>query len=389
MGEGHLPLSGTIVVALEHSVAGPLCTRILGDLGATVVKVERPGGDFARHWDDHVDGEGAQFWWLNRNKQSVVLDLREPDQRARFDELLGGADVFVHNLSPRAADGLGLTGAEFDERHRRLVHCQISGYGHDGPSRDRKAYDMLVQGEAGFMSLTGTPEQACRVGVSICDVSTGIYAATLVLAALRERDLRGVGRRLDVAMLDVATEFAAPMLLSFANAGVIYPRLADQHHAIAPYGVFETADGREILIAIHQDAEWRRLCEVLIEQPELGADARYATTLDRVTHRRRVVELVAEAVGRRDHGEVVEVLDRAGIAHSSVNGIPELLEHDVVRQRGVIAQADGPRGVVRSYVGIAERLFDPAGDRRSRPPDLDQHGRAVRDDGDEGTPRVA
>ena len=191
MGGGHLPLSGTIVVALEHSVAGPLCTRILGDLGATVVKVERPGGDFARHWDDHVAGEGAQFWWLNRNKESVVLDLREPDQRARFDELLGGADVFVHNLSPRAADGLGLTGAEFDERHRRLVHCQISGYGHDGPSRDRKAYDMLVQGEAGFMSLTGTPEQACRVGVSICDVSTGIYAAMLVLAALRERDRPG------------------------------------------------------------------------------------------------------------------------------------------------------------------------------------------------------
>ena len=320
-------------------------------------------------------GESAQFWWLNRNKQSVVLDLREPDQRARFDGLLGRASVFVHNLSPRAADGLGLTGTEFDARHRRLVHCQISGYGHDGASRNRKAYDMLVQGEAGFMSLTGTPEQACRVGVSICDVSTGIYAAVLVLAALRERDDRGVGRRLDVAMLDVATEFSAPMLLSFANAGVVYPRLADQHHAIAPYGVFETADGREILIAIHQDAEWRRLCEVLIEQPELGVDARYATTLDRVAHRDRIVELVDEAVGRRDHDEVVEILGRAGIAHAAVNGIPEVLEHDVLRQRGVLAESDGPRGVVQSYVGIAERIFDPAGDRRSRPPGLDQHGR--------------
>ena len=166
---------------------------------------------------------------------------------------------------------------------------------------------------------------------------------------------------------------------------MVYPRLADQHHAIAPYGVFETADGREILIAIHQDAEWRRLCEVLIEQPELGVDARYATTLDRVAHRQVVVELVDAAVGRRDHDEVVEILGRAGIAHAAVNGIPEVLEHDVLRQRGVLAESDGARGVVQSYVGIAERLFDPAGDRRSAPPGLDQHGPADRDHRPGGT----
>ncbi len=370
-----MPLSGIVVVALEHSVAGPLCTRILGDLGATVVKVERPGGgDFARYWDDHVAGEGAQFWWLNRNKRSVVLDLKEPDERARFDELLESADVLVNNLSPRGADRLGLTDSSFDERYPQLVHCQISGYGHDGPFRDRKAYDMLVQGEVGFMSLTGTPDQACRIGVSICDVSTGIYAALLVLAALRDRDSLGVGRRLDVSMFDVATEFAAPMLLSYLNADVVYPRLADHHHALAPYGVFRCADGVEILLAVHQDAEWQRLCTTLLDDPTLGIDARFATTLDRLAHRETIASLVGSALGRLSYADAVSTLDGAGIAHAAVNGMSQLATHDVLRRRGIIAEIDGgDDAAVSAFVGIAERLFDPDGDRESRPPRLNQH----------------
>jgi len=374
---GGMPLSGVVVVALEHSVAGPLCSRILGDRGATIVKVERAGGDFARSWDDHVAGESAQFWWLNRSKRSVVLDLKQPEGRARFDELLETADVLVHNLSPRAADGLGLTAASFDERHPRLVHCQISGYGHDGEFRDRKAYDMLVQGEAGFMSLTGTPEQGSRIGVSVCDVSTGIYAALLVLAALRERDLYGRGRRLDVAMLDVASEFAAPMLLSYVNAGVVYPRLADQHHALAPYGVFRCGDGTEILIAVHQDDEWKRLCRTVLESETHASDPRFATTLERVAHRELVGGIVGEALGRLTYAEAVEALEEAGIAHARVNGMPELAAHDVVARRGITTHVrSGDGSPVSAFVGIAERLFDPDGDRDSRPPDLDEHTRA-------------
>ena len=374
---GGLPLAGVVVVALEHSVAGPLCSRILGDLGATIVKVERPGGDFARHWDDHVAGESAQFWWLNRSKRSVVLDLKQPDGRARFDELLGTADVFVHNLSPRAADGLGLTDASFDELHPRLVHCQISGYGHDGAFRDRKAYDMLVQGEAGFMSLTGSPDQASRVGVSLCDVSTGIYAALLVLAALRERDLHGTGRRLDVSMLDVASEFAAPMLLSYLNAGVVYPRLADHHHALAPYGVFRCGDGTDILLAVHQDGEWKRLCATLLGDPELGSDPRFATTLERVAHRDVVAGIVGAALQTLSYEDAVAALETAGIAHARVNGMPELAAHDVVARRGITTRVSrGDEHPVTAFVGIAERLFDPDGDRDTRPPALDEHGLA-------------
>jgi len=373
-----LPLSGILVVALEHSVAGPLCSRILGDLGATVVKVERPGtGDFARHWDDHVDGESAQFWWLNRSKRSAVLDLKEPDQRARLDELLAAADVFVHNLSPRAAAGLGLTGASVGARHPRLVVCQISGYGTEGAFRDRKAYDMLVQGEAGFMSLTGTPDQECRVGVSLCDVSTGIYAALLVLAALRERDLHGTARHLDVAMLDVASEFAAPMLLSNLNAGVVYPRLAAHHHALAPYGAFRCGDGTEILVAVHQDAEWKRLCATLLGDPALGDDPRFATTLDRVANRDVVAGIVGDALGALDYEDAVSALQEAGIAHARVNGMAELAAHDVIRRRGVTAQVSREGGrSVSAFVGIAERLFDPDGDRDARPPRLDEHALA-------------
>ena len=380
---GSLPLAGIVVIALEHSVAGPLCSRILGDLGATVVKVERPGtGDFARHWDDHVDGESAQFWWLNRSKRSAVLDLKEPDQRARLDELLGSADVFVHNLSPRAAAGLGLTGASFDERHPRLVVCQISGYGHEGAFRDRKAYDMLVQGEAGFMSLTGTPDQPARVGLSLCDVSTGIYAALLVLAALRERDLHGTARHLDVAMLDVACEFAAPMLLSYLNAGVVYPRLADHHHALAPYGAFRCGDGTDILIAVHQDTEWQRLCATLLGDPALGNDPRFATTLDRVAHREVVAGIVGDALGALDYAAAVDVLEDAGIAHARVNGMAELAAHDVIQRRRITQQVSRDAGrSVSAFVGIAERLFDPDGDRDSRPPMLDEHAVAPLDTG--------
>lgn len=371
------PLAGVRVLGLEQSVAGPLCTRILADMGADVLKVERAGGDFSRSWDAHAQGESAQFWWLNRRKRSAVLDLSGDDGRRVLEELLADADVVVHNMSPRAATRLGLDGDALAERHPRLISCQISGYGADTSLRDRKAYDMLVQAESGVMSLTGTPERPGRVGVSIGDVSAGIYAATLVLGALIERERTGRGRALDVSMLDVMAEFAAPMLLSYANAGVLYPRSLDQHHAIAPYGVFTTADGRSILIACHQNDEWRRLSETLLGRPELADDARFATNADRVEHREEIGAIVAEAVARRSLADMAALLDDLGIAQATVNDIAGLASHPGIVERGVLEDVQSADGsTVTTLRGIAERAFDGPFEGRLRPPSVgeDEHG---------------
>jgi len=370
MGE-HGPLAGMLVVGLEQSVAGPLCTRILGDMGATVVKVERPPlGDFARRWDDNVHGECAQFWWLNRRKQSVALDLKSPDGRRAFDALLARADVLVVNQSPAATERLGLTREALAEQYPTLVTCSISGYGADGAFRDRKAYDMLVQAETGVMSLTGTPEQPTRVGVSIADVGTGIYAAALVLGAVVGRLRAERGAYLDVAMFDATLEFAGPMLLSFLNAGLIYPRLPDRHHAISPYGIFECADGARLLLAVQNDAEWRRFAEVVVGRPELADDPRYATSVSRLANRQEVDPIAADALRRLSKAEATRLLDEAWIAYGSVNDMGEVAEHPVTRDRGLLADVEMAGGeTARTLLGIAERLFGANGSGgRERPP---------------------
>jgi formyl-CoA transferase len=358
-------------VGVEQSVAGPLCTRILGDLGANVIKVERSAGDFSREWDRHAAGESAQFWWLNRRKRSIALDLRQPSGRKVLETLLGHADVLVHNMSPRAADRLGLTGDAARDRYPELVNCQISGYGNTTTYRDRKAYDMLVQAESGVMSLTGTLEAPARVGVSISDVSSGIYAALLVVAALYERRDTGRGRTLDVSMFDVTTEFAAPMLLSYLNSGVLYPRLFDQHHAIAPYGVFFSADGHGILLAVHQDAEWAQLCEQLIGTPELAGDPRFATNTSRVEHRDDVNAAVSVAFAARTRSELQDRLQELGLAYAEVNDIAGVATHPALLDRGVVTPVESASGAVVSTVtGIAERTFGGPGTGRLRPPSI-------------------
>jgi itaconate CoA-transferase len=382
VNDGHealLPLDGFLVVGLEHSVAGPLCTRMLADLGADVVKVERaPHGDFARHWDANVNGECSQFWWLNRGKRSIALDLKDPRNRATFEALLTRADAFVCNLSPGAVDRLGLSPDTIAERLPRLIYCQISGYGRTGEYRDRKAYDMLVQAEAGVMSLTGSEAQPSRVGVSLSDVGTGIYSAALVLAALLGRERGGPGRQLDVAMMDATMEFAAPMLISFLNEGTIYPRLPDRHHAIAPYGLFRCADGAFMLIAVEHDSEWRRFAESVLGRPELGDDPRYATNLDRLANREEVDGMTAEALGSLDSAQATEMFDDLGIAYSSLNDMEAVSRHPFVAERGLVESVemkDGPRA--RTLVGMAERLFGHDAHRRVRPPGLGEDTDAV------------
>jgi crotonobetainyl-CoA:carnitine CoA-transferase CaiB-like acyl-CoA transferase len=374
------PLQDLLVVGLEHSVAGPLCTRILSDLGARSIKVERaPGGDFARHWDGNVSGEGAQFWWLNRGKESVVLDLKSEGGRAAFDALLDRADVFVCNVSPGAADRLGLGGAQLRDRFPRLVSCQISGYGTTGEFRDRKAYDMLVQAEAGVMSLTGTEDRPSRAGVSISDVGTGIYAAALILAALIGRGHDGSGRHLDVAMYDATIEFAAPMLISYLNAGVLYPRMPDRHHAIAPYGVFLCADGSRLLLAIEHDAEWQRFAVAILGRPELGEDPRFATNTDRLANRDLVDALVADAIGGLSRAEAERAVADLGLAYASLNDMQQVSEHPVVDERAMLEHVEAYDGkdAARTLVGLGERLFSVASDGRARPPALGEHTDSV------------
>jgi itaconate CoA-transferase len=364
------PLSGLLVVGLEHSVAGPLCTRILGDLGADVIKVERPpAGDFARHWDANVHGDCSQFWWLNRGKKSVALDLKTASGREAFDALLARADVLVSNQSPRAMDGLGLTRERLGDAHPGLVTCSISGYGERGAFRERKAYDMLVQAESGIMSLTGSEDQPTRAGVSIADVATGIYAAALVLGAVvgRLRDQRGA--YLDVAMFDATVEFAGPMLISYLNAGIVYPRLPDRHHAIAPYGVFRCAGGDRLLVAVHNDAEWRRVADRLLGRAELADDPRYATSVARLEHRHEVDDLTADALGVLSKPEATRLLDEIRVAYGSVNDMGGVESHPATAERSLIDEVETATGAIaRTLVGMGERLF-PASDRgRVRPP---------------------
>ena len=375
------PLEGIRVVGLEHSVAGPLCTRILGDMGADVIKVERPGaGDFSRHWDHNANGEGAQFWWLNRGKRSIALDLKDSDDRAVFERLLDRADVLVHNLSPAAAERLGLADPSLDERFPSLVSCQISGYGNSGPLRDRKAYDMLVQAESGIMSVTGTPTHPSRAGVSVCDVGTGMYAAALVLGAVIEQRRTGRGRRLDIAMMDAALEFVAPMLMSYANAGVVYERLPQRHHAIAPYGVFYCRDGEGVLIAVEQNSEWRLVCERLLGDATLADDPRYSTNAARITHREAVDHMVADAVGALDFGAMTAVFDEMNLAYGALNSMAEVATHSVLRDRGALRTVAG-RGdrQVDTVIGVGERLFAAASEPGA-PPELDQHREAILDE---------
>jgi itaconate CoA-transferase len=375
------PLAGVRVVAVEHSVAGPLATRVFGELGADVIKIERPGsGDFSRHWDGNVHGEGAQFWWLNRFKRSIALDVKSPDGRATLDALLAQADVLLHNLAPPSAARLGLDREAIARARPHLINCQISGYGADGPAMTRKAYDMLVQAETGVMSLTGTPEQPMRVGVSISDVSTGIYAALLVLAALLERRQTGVGRHLDVAMIDVTAEFMGPMLTSFLNAGVVYPRIPDAHHAIAPYGIFACADDERILIAIEQDAEWQRLCHDVLGDPCLAGEARYATNVGRLEHRVELASMLRERFATRTADDVVAALDAAGLAYARVNDVAVVADHDVLAHRRAFADSATANGTsVRRVAGIAERLFERPRPARDRPPGLGEDTDSVLD----------
>ncbi|HXW42079.1 MAG TPA: CaiB/BaiF CoA-transferase family protein [Xanthobacteraceae bacterium] len=364
------PLSGLLVVALEQAVAGPMCTCRLADAGARVIKIERPEGDFARGYDDLVHGECSYFVWLNRGKESVVLDLGKDEDKALLAAMVERADVLVQNLKPGAIGKLGFPIAELRRRHPRLICCSISGYGETGPLAARKAYDMLIQAESGLASITGTSEPS-RVGVSVVDIASGMNAYEAILEALIARARSGQGAELSISMFDAMADWMAVPLLQ-QEAGVPPRRVGLAHTSIAPYGAFRSRDGVAILISIQSDREWRVLAERVLRDKALAADPAFATNVERVKRRSETDGRVAATFAALDADAIEQELAAADIAFARVNSPAELSRHPHLR-RITVGTPSGPV----SYPAPADQRS--AASRRYRPvPALGEHTEKVR-----------
>lgn len=339
------PLDGITVVSLEHAIAAPFCTRQLADLGARVIKVERAGeGDFARHYDSRAAGLSSHFVWANRSKESLAIDLKSPMAGEVMERLLARADVFVQNLAPGAAARLGLSAAALQARHPRLIVCDISGYGNDGPYRDRKAYDLLIQAEAGFLSVTGTPEEPAKAGSSIADIAAAMYAYSSILSALLLRSRTGRGSHIDVSMLESLAEWMGyPLYYAFDGAQPP-PRMGAAHATIFPYGPFTAGDGRTVMLGLQNEREWLAFCEVVLASPALATDARFASNALRNTHREELRAIILERFASLTGAEVRERLDRAQIANADVNAMHDVWRHPQLAARGRWAEVASPAG---------------------------------------------
>jgi itaconate CoA-transferase len=344
-----LPLSGITVVSVEQAVAAPFATRQLADLGARVIKVERPGGgDFARRYDTTVHGESSYFVWLNRSKESVTLDLKTQPGREILEQLLGEADVFVQNLAPGAAARMDLGAQALARRFPSLIPCSITGYGATGPWADRKAYDLLVQCQTGLVSLTGGPDEPARVGISVADIAAGMYAYSGILTALFTRATTGVARAVEVSLFEALAEWMNQPAYYTRFGGTQPPRIGTQHATIAPYGAYTAADGKDVLFSIQNEREWAALCERFLRVPGLIADPRFATGSARVAHREELNAIVAERFAESDSGEAMKRLDEAGIANAGVNDIEGFLAHPVLAARERWRDVGIPGGAVVS-----------------------------------------
>ncbi|RWR34646.1 CoA transferase [Sinirhodobacter populi] len=336
-----LPLAGLTVVAVEQAVAAPFATSRLADAGARVIKIERPEGDFARGYDDVAKGQASYFVWLNRGKESVTVDLASPGGKARLAELLEGADVLVQNLKPGALARLGFGFERLEQDYPRLITCSISGYGEGGPMAERKAYDLLIQAESGLCSVTGGPESAARVGISIVDIATGATAYSAILEALIRRGVTGKGANITVSMFDVMADWLTVPLLNH-EGGKSPRRLGLAHPSISPYSVYTCADGKQVLISVQSDREWRKLARIFLNDEALGTDPRFATNVARVRNRPETDALVAAAFARRTGDQAVEGLIAADVAFASVNDMEGLTHHPHLRRITV----DTPNGPV-------------------------------------------
>ncbi len=370
------PLDGVTVITLEHAIAAPFCTRQLADLGARVIKIERPGvGDFARGYDERVRGLASHFVWTNRSKESLTLDVKHPQAATVLAALVARADVLVQNLAPGAADRLGLSYAALREKHPRLIVCDISGYGADGPYRDKKAYDLLIQSESGFLSITGSPEAPAKAGCSIADIAAGMYAYSNILAALIEREKTGQGKAIDVSMLESMVEWMSYPLYYAYDGAEPPPRAGSAHATIYPYGPFPAGDGKTVMLGLQNEREWVVFCEEVLGQPGLATDPRFASNSKRTLARAELREIIVAAFAPLPAAQVIERLDRAGIANARMNDMHEVWAHAQLASRRRWVQVGTPAGPVPALVPPG--VSPSASPRMDAVPALGQHTEAI------------
>jgi itaconate CoA-transferase len=345
------PLDGVTVLAFEQAVAAPFATRQLADLGARVIKIERPGvGDFARGYDRTVNGLSSHFVWTNRSKESLTLDLTRPEGKAIIERLLERADIVVQNLAPGAMERLGWGAEALVERFPRMIVCNISGYGASGPYRDRKAYDLLVQAEAGILDVTGTPETPSKAGISVADIAGGMYAFSGILTALYTRERTGKGAVLDVALFDALAEWMGYPMYYTAGSGHAPKRAGASHAAIGPYGPYPAGDGSLVMLGVQNEREWVRFCNDVLQRPEIAADPRFTSGADRITNRAPLDALIRDAFASLTADEVVARLEQAGIANAHANTMQEFINHPQLAARNRWQPVDSPAGPIQSLL---------------------------------------
>jgi itaconate CoA-transferase len=366
------PLDGITVVTLEHAIAAPFCTRQLADLGARVIKVERPGsGDFARGYDERVRGMASHFVWSNRSKESLTLDIKHPQAQQVLAQLLEHADVLVQNLAPGAAARLGLSHEALRDMHPGLIVCDISGYGLDGPYRDKKAYDLLIQSESGFLSITGTPDEPAKAGCSIADIAAGMYAYTNILAALIQRGRTGNGCRIDVSMLESMVEWMGYPLYYAFDGATPPPRAGAAHATIYPYGPFPAGDGKAVMLGLQNEREWGAFCQQVLRQPELATDERFASNSRRTAERQALRSIIVQTFASLTAEQVVARLDDAQIANARMNDMHDVWKHPQLEARGRWTQVGTPTGPVPALLPPGDTdAFSP---RMDAVPGLGQH----------------
>jgi crotonobetainyl-CoA:carnitine CoA-transferase CaiB-like acyl-CoA transferase len=370
------PLEGIKVVTLEHAIAAPFCTRQLADLGARVIKIERPGtGDFARGYDERVHGLASHFVWTNRSKESLSLDVKQPEAAKILDALIADADVLVQNLAPGAADRLGLGYDALSVKYSKLIVCDISGYGADGPYRDKKAYDLLIQSESGFLSITGSPGEPAKAGCSIADIAAGMYAYSNILSALLLRGRTGKGCRIDVSMLESMVEWMGyPMY--YAIDGQSPPALSGASHAtIYPYGPFQAGDGKTVMLGLQNEREWKLFCERVLMQPALATDPRFDTNSKRSAARAELRAVILEAFGEFTVAQILQRLDDAGIANAQMNTLADVWAHPQLQARERWRKVGTSAGEIAALLPPGmPASFDP---RMDAVPALGEHTDAI------------
>ena len=341
------PLDGITIVALEHVIAAPFATRQLADLGARVIKIERPGaGDFARHYDERAKGMSSHFAWVNRSKESLTLDLKQDAALSILKKLLQTADIFVQNLAPGAAARMGLSPEALQALNPKLIYCNLSGYGEDGPYRDKKAYDLLIQSEAGLLSITGTPDEPSKAGISIADIAAGMYTYTNIMAALLLRQKTGKGSVIDVSMLEALGEWMGYAMYYSTDGASPPPRTGATHATIYPYGPFKAGDGKTIMLGLQNEREWALFCEKVLDKPTLANDPRFDKNFKRNENRIELSKIILDRFANFTSEQVIAKLDEAQIANASLNDMHQFWDHEQLKARQRWVSVDSPKGEI-------------------------------------------